>query len=146
MRPVDLIIDVGGAILSSDGLEAPEPTSKIVGSVMIVRAESLAEVRKHVEADVYWTENVVCCLFCTICVPGDVFNDYLCVLSGIRSASSSSLSFRPLLLSIDQGNRKGLLTTMSSIHTFKQSLVRERNSLRTDPLVRFRSTRHWPAC
>lgn len=52
-------VDIGGAILSPDGLEVLEPTSKMIGSMLVVRAENLAEARKQIEADIYWTAGVV---------------------------------------------------------------------------------------
>lgn len=37
----------------------PGADKKFLGSTFIVKADSLEEVRKRMEADVYWTENVV---------------------------------------------------------------------------------------
>ena len=54
-----MIVDIGGAILGPDGLESSEPTSKMIGSMLVVRAENLTEARKLIEADIYWTAGVV---------------------------------------------------------------------------------------
>ena len=41
----------------------PVPERKVTGSMLIVEDESVEAVRKLIEADCYWTENIVSKLF-----------------------------------------------------------------------------------
>jgi len=50
---------VAGALVTEQSLQ-PNADKQFLGSAFIIKAESLEEVRKRMEADVYWTENVVC--------------------------------------------------------------------------------------
>ena len=49
--------EVGGALVTPETHTAEQ--KKMVGSVLIIEAESLDEVRKMVESDIYYTSNVV---------------------------------------------------------------------------------------
>ena len=49
---------VAGALVTEQSLQ-PGADKQFLGSAFIIKAESLEEVRKRMEADVYWTENVV---------------------------------------------------------------------------------------
>jgi len=48
---------VAGALVTEQSLQ-PGADKQFLGSAFIIKAESLEEVRKRMEADVYWTENV----------------------------------------------------------------------------------------
>jgi hypothetical protein len=50
--------DVGGAMLTPESIE-PGGESKMIGSVLVYEAESLEEVRKVVESDIYYKSGVV---------------------------------------------------------------------------------------
>lgn len=52
---------IAGGLLSPDGVGAVDPAQKLIGSMIIIYAESLDEARKIAESDVYWTGNVVRC-------------------------------------------------------------------------------------
>ena len=54
-----VILEYGGALLSPDSIETPGAPRKMVGSMVVIQAESLAEARKRVESDIYWTSDVV---------------------------------------------------------------------------------------
>ncbi|KAG8819681.1 hypothetical protein FRC18_011955 [Serendipita sp. 400] len=49
---------VNGPLLSPESIAAPDAPKKMVGSMLVVRAASIEEVRAKVESDVYWTGNV----------------------------------------------------------------------------------------
>jgi uncharacterized protein len=49
---------MGGAMLTPESIQ-PGAEKKLVGSTMVIVAESLEDARKLVESDVYWTGNVV---------------------------------------------------------------------------------------
>ena len=51
-------LDVGGAMLSPESVE-PGGEVKMVGSVLVFEAETIEEVRKTVESDIYYTSGVV---------------------------------------------------------------------------------------
>ncbi|OBZ65882.1 hypothetical protein A0H81_14198 [Grifola frondosa] len=51
-------IKVGGAMLTPESIESPTAEKKMIGSMMIVEAESLEEVKQLVETDIYYTANV----------------------------------------------------------------------------------------
>ncbi|KAJ4468348.1 hypothetical protein J3R30DRAFT_3715290 [Lentinula aciculospora] len=51
-------IRVGGVLLSPESLSAPLEGQKMVGSTFICEAESLDDVKKMVEEDVYYKEGV----------------------------------------------------------------------------------------
>lgn len=53
----DLILGMGGALVSPDTLESDQ--KKLVGSGMMFEAESADALRKILEEDIYWTSNVV---------------------------------------------------------------------------------------
>lgn len=42
-----------------EALDTPDAPKKMAGSLMIFEANSYAEVKAMIEADVYWTGNVV---------------------------------------------------------------------------------------
>ena len=50
---------VGGAILTPESAETPSSEKKMIGSVLIVEADNINEVRKAIEEDVYYTSGVV---------------------------------------------------------------------------------------
>jgi len=52
------IIRVGGVLLSPESLSAPPESQKMVGSTFICEAESLDDVKKLVEEDIYYKEGV----------------------------------------------------------------------------------------
>ncbi|KAF8515022.1 hypothetical protein BU17DRAFT_51976 [Hysterangium stoloniferum] len=52
------LLQIGGGVLHSNGLEASDVTQTLTGSMLIYRAESIEEARKLVESDIYWTSNV----------------------------------------------------------------------------------------
>lgn len=45
---------------------AADPAQKLIGSMIIIYAESLDEARKIAENDVYWTGNVVSLLCASV--------------------------------------------------------------------------------
>ncbi|KAI0710326.1 hypothetical protein C8T65DRAFT_575463 [Cerioporus squamosus] len=49
---------VAGAMLSPESIASPTAEKKMVGSIFICEAESLEEVRKVMESDVYYTSGV----------------------------------------------------------------------------------------
>lgn len=51
--------EVGGAMLTPESIETPTSERKMVGSVLIMEAESLAAARKTIEEDIYYTAGVV---------------------------------------------------------------------------------------
>ncbi|KII92013.1 hypothetical protein PLICRDRAFT_122356 [Plicaturopsis crispa FD-325 SS-3] len=51
-------IKLGGAMLTPESIESPTAERKIIGSVFICEAESLAQVRKYAEEDLYYTAGV----------------------------------------------------------------------------------------
>ncbi|KAJ3810576.1 hypothetical protein EV368DRAFT_52298 [Lentinula lateritia] len=51
-------IRVGGVLLSPESLSAPPEGQKMIGSTFICEAESLDEVKKMVEEDIYYKEGV----------------------------------------------------------------------------------------
>ncbi|KZP08437.1 hypothetical protein FIBSPDRAFT_761378 [Athelia psychrophila] len=50
------VLKIGGAILTAESITGAD--KKMVGSMLIIEAESLAEVKKLVEQDVYYTADV----------------------------------------------------------------------------------------
>jgi hypothetical protein len=54
-----LISGVAGALLTPESVESPNAEKKMVGSVMIFEAKDIAEVKKMVENDIYYTSGVV---------------------------------------------------------------------------------------
>ncbi|KAI0333298.1 hypothetical protein GY45DRAFT_1368541 [Cubamyces sp. BRFM 1775] len=52
------VIKVGGAMLTPESIESPNADKKMVGSVFICEADSLADVRKLMETDAYYTDGV----------------------------------------------------------------------------------------
>ncbi|KAJ3901693.1 hypothetical protein F5879DRAFT_967255 [Lentinula edodes] len=51
-------VGVGGVLLSPESLSAPPEGQKMIGSTFICEAESLDEVKKMVEEDIYYKEGV----------------------------------------------------------------------------------------
>lgn len=51
--------EVAGAMLTPESIASPTAEKKMVGSVFICEAESLEEVRKVMQSDVYYTSGVV---------------------------------------------------------------------------------------
>lgn len=51
--------EIGGAMLTPESIDTPTSDRKMVGSVLIMEAESLAAVRKAIEEDIYYTADVV---------------------------------------------------------------------------------------
>ena len=52
-------LEFAGVLFSPEAPEAPDAPRKMVGSLMVFRAENIDIVRKRIEADVYWSGNVV---------------------------------------------------------------------------------------
>jgi len=52
-------IGVGGLLLTPESIELPTADKKMIGSMFICEAETLAEVKKIVEGDIYYTAGVV---------------------------------------------------------------------------------------
>jgi hypothetical protein len=50
-------IEMGGAMVTEETLESPQ--KHMIGSTLLYRADSSAEVRKIVEADIYYKAGVV---------------------------------------------------------------------------------------
>lgn len=49
----------GGAFLTPESILTPDAPKEMAGSLLLVRAKSLEEVRKNVQADIYWKSGVV---------------------------------------------------------------------------------------
>jgi hypothetical protein len=47
-------------MLTPDSVSSPDAPKKMVGSVLIFEGESLEQVRKRIEADIYYTSGTVC--------------------------------------------------------------------------------------
>lgn len=52
------ILKVAGGLLTPDTQDAAPGNRRFVGSALLYEAENLDAVRKFVEQDLYWTENV----------------------------------------------------------------------------------------
>lgn len=52
-------IEVAGGLITPESQDAAPADKKFVGSVLLYEADSIEDVRKLVEQDIYWTENVV---------------------------------------------------------------------------------------
>ncbi|KAN0090940.1 hypothetical protein V8E55_004506 [Tylopilus felleus] len=52
------ILKVAGGLITPESQDAAPADKKFVGSVLLYEADSIEEVRKLVEQDLYWTENV----------------------------------------------------------------------------------------
>lgn len=52
------LVELGGAVFSPDSV-IPGATHKMVGSVMFFQADTIEEVKKTVESDIYYTSGVV---------------------------------------------------------------------------------------
>ncbi|KAH9855470.1 hypothetical protein C2E23DRAFT_866627 [Lenzites betulinus] len=52
------VFKVAGAMLTPESIESPTAQKKMIGSVFVCEAESLGEVRKLIEGDVYYTSGV----------------------------------------------------------------------------------------
>lgn len=52
-------IEVAGGLITPESQDAAPADRKFVGSVLLYEADSIEDVRKLVEQDIYWTENVV---------------------------------------------------------------------------------------
>ncbi|KAG1745494.1 uncharacterized protein EDB91DRAFT_1019107, partial [Suillus paluster] len=52
------IIKVAGGLLTPESQDAEPHNRKFMGSALIYEAESLEDVRRLVEADLYWTEGI----------------------------------------------------------------------------------------
>ena len=57
------IAESGGYTVTPETTTNPVPERKVTGSMLIVEDESVEAVRKLIEADCYWTENIVSKLF-----------------------------------------------------------------------------------
>ena len=51
--------EVAGGLITPESQDAAPADKRFVGSVLLYEADSIEEVRKLVEQDIYWTENVV---------------------------------------------------------------------------------------
>ncbi|KAF8528652.1 hypothetical protein JB92DRAFT_2657809, partial [Gautieria morchelliformis] len=52
------VAEVGGAPLSPASTEPGASKREMVGSMVVLQATSVAEVRKRIESDIYWTSDV----------------------------------------------------------------------------------------
>ncbi|KAI9572119.1 hypothetical protein HD554DRAFT_2015349 [Boletus coccyginus] len=52
------ILKVAGGLITPESQDAALADKKFVGSALLYEADSIEDVRKLVEQDVYWTENV----------------------------------------------------------------------------------------
>ncbi|KAH9888454.1 hypothetical protein C8Q73DRAFT_184949 [Cubamyces lactineus] len=52
------MIKIAGAMLTPESIESPNADKKMIGSVFICEADSLADVRKLMETDKYYTDGV----------------------------------------------------------------------------------------
>lgn len=52
-------IEVAGGLITPDSQDAAPADKKFVGSVLLYEADSIEDVRKLIEQDLYWTEDVV---------------------------------------------------------------------------------------
>lgn len=52
------VTKISGPYLTPESIATPDAPKKLIGSMLLVRAKSLEEVRANVESDVYWTNNV----------------------------------------------------------------------------------------
>jgi hypothetical protein len=80
---------VAGALVTEQSLE-PGADKKFLGSAFIVKADSLEEVRNRMEADVYWTENVVGDF--SLHIPHPFTITRFCLFSGTKKEWSLLLS------------------------------------------------------
>ncbi|KAJ8518046.1 hypothetical protein ONZ45_g4849 [Pleurotus djamor] len=51
-------IRVGAALLTPESIATPDAEKKLIGSTFICEAETLEDVKKAVEADIYYTSGV----------------------------------------------------------------------------------------
>ena len=56
---VGAILEAGNAFLTPESISPGVTEKEMIGSVMVFEAESLEEVRKIVENDIYYTTGVV---------------------------------------------------------------------------------------
>ena len=59
----------------NEALDTPDAPKKMAGSLMIFEAGSYAEVKAMIEADVYWTGNVVRTMHMSVLGPGQIVAD-----------------------------------------------------------------------
>lgn len=52
-------LEVAGGLITPESQDAATADREFFGSVLLYEAESIEDVRKLVEQDIYWTENVV---------------------------------------------------------------------------------------
>jgi hypothetical protein len=57
--PYFCFLEVAGGLITPESQDAAPADKKFVGSVLLYEADSIEDVRKLVEQDIYWTENVV---------------------------------------------------------------------------------------
>ena len=50
---------MGGAMLTPESVESPTSEVKMVGSVLVYEAETMAQVKTAVESDIYYNSGVV---------------------------------------------------------------------------------------
>lgn len=68
--------ELGGAMLTPESVSSPDATKTLIGSTLIYSASTLDEVRRLVEADVYYTNGVVCPLIvCLDLLTNQAIND-----------------------------------------------------------------------
>lgn len=53
------LIELGGAMFSPESVTPGATQKKMVGSVMFFQADSIEDVKKSVESDIYYTAGVV---------------------------------------------------------------------------------------
>lgn len=93
--------ETGGALLAPDGLEASNPASKLIGSMLIILAPNLEEARKRVESDIYWLGDVVRAIQ-FLFIYKTRLNPKVFILSGIGSGSLSchSCNLKPDMIEL----------------------------------------------
>jgi hypothetical protein len=79
---MNLPSEVGGMILTPESIESEDTEKTVVGSLMIVQAETFNDAKKLVESDVYYTSGVVSCSSRVLLSP------HFPSASGIRKKSS----------------------------------------------------------
>ena len=55
----NVYLGVGAALLTPESIATPDAEKKLIGSTFICEAETLEDVKKAVEADIYYTSGVV---------------------------------------------------------------------------------------
>lgn len=62
------LVEVGGMLVTPEEMESETGPKKAEGSLLIIKAGTIAEARKLIESDVYFTSGVVSC--CNYAISG----------------------------------------------------------------------------